>query len=300
MKKIALLRKGGRQSDTEQASAYLEYLRSHVDGTEIVEIMYDNLVFSVVDREAHVKDVVSGYDLADFDFVYAKSWRRYDEVLHAIGMYLSKKQVAMAPSAFMDIFAHSKLTQAFAFWSAEIPTPDTFFTPRGTHIEAVVGFAQDASGQKVVVKAIDGGQGSDNYVVESPEAARAIITQAPSLEFIVQRFIPNECDYRLIVLGGEVKLIIKRQRAANSGSHLNNTSQGAAATVVAIEDFEREYLEIAEKTAKVLKREVVGIDLLISDDGSPRVLEINDGLQIASGSAIEQKFAIMAEFLNNI
>jgi glutathione synthase/RimK-type ligase-like ATP-grasp enzyme len=91
--------------------------------------------------------------------------------------------------------------------------------------------------------------------------------------------------------------VIERARR-NDKTHLNNTSQGAPAKIVSLETIPPELRRASTKAAKILEREIAGVDILQDKNtGLWYCLEVNDGPQLASGSFIKEKNVAFAEFL---
>ena len=87
------------------------------------------------------------------------------------------------------------------------------------------------------------------------------MTINPGVKFVLQEFIPNEGDLRILVFGDKPVMAINRK--ANNSSHLNNTSQGGLAEVLSLESVSQDILEISKKAAKIIKLQVAGVDVMI-------------------------------------
>ncbi|MFA9516817.1 RimK family alpha-L-glutamate ligase [Halopenitus sp. H-Gu1] len=89
--------------------------------------------------------------------------------------------------------------------------------------------------------------------------------------YLIQEFLPEARDYRVMVLNGEYVGAVERrlpETTGRSGSKKNrrwkhNVHRGAEATGV---DLPRRHRELAERTAQVLGIDYLGVDLLETDD----------------------------------
>jgi glutathione synthase/RimK-type ligase-like ATP-grasp enzyme len=91
---------------------------------------------------------------------------------------------------------------------------------------------------------------------------------------VFQTFIPNDGDYRVLVVGGKVYGIVKRKAVA--GCEVNNLSQGASGETVTDAELLDQVNVLATDILRELPYDVVGIDLIKPLDGGPLIfLEIN-------------------------
>ncbi|WP_339105127.1 RimK family alpha-L-glutamate ligase [Haloterrigena salinisoli] len=84
--------------------------------------------------------------------------------------------------------------------------------------------------------------------------------------FLVQEYLPDATDYRVMVLEGEYVGAVERRlpdEAVAEGQWKHNVHRGAEATGVELPD---EYRELAERVAAALEIPFLGVDLLETDD----------------------------------
>ncbi|THE64670.1 RimK family alpha-L-glutamate ligase [Salinadaptatus halalkaliphilus] len=85
--------------------------------------------------------------------------------------------------------------------------------------------------------------------------------------FLVQEYLPNATDYRVMVLEGEYVGAVERRLpddAVSAGQWKHNVHRGAEATGI---DLPQELRELAEAVAAELAIPFLGVDLLETDDG---------------------------------
>jgi glutathione synthase/RimK-type ligase-like ATP-grasp enzyme len=151
----------------------------------------------------------------------------------------------------------------------------------------------------IIVKAADGYGGKNNHLVKSYAQLKDILGENKGVHFVIQEFIPNDRDYRCLVFGGEIKLLLKRSRDAVSESHLNNTSAGAIGEIVPIETISEEARRAVVAAAEALNRsEFAGVDLMIhSETGAPYIIEVNQTPQIEIGAEVDQKMDVLLNYM---
>jgi len=104
----------------------------------------------------------------------------------------------------------------------------------------------------------------------------------------------------VLVVGGVIRLVIERRRKDNS-THLNNTSQGAQAKLIALADVSPEIKETALRAANIMNREIAGVDIMEhADTKVPYVLEVNASPQIASGAFMEEKLEVFRDYFEGL
>lgn len=98
-------------------------------------------------------------------------------------------------------------------------------------------------------------------------------------------------DYRIIVIGGKAIAMMKRQN--EDGDFRSNIALGGNGTKV---DLPKEYVETAEKAAKILDLDYCGVDILEGKNKEPILCEVNsnaflEGIEKATGINIAKVYA---------
>ncbi|MEO8862991.1 MAG: ATP-grasp domain-containing protein [Candidatus Saccharimonadales bacterium] len=241
----------------------------------------------------------SGVHLKDFDFVYFKSYFRYSEFAGAIATYLDAQDTPYVCSELRGHIALSKLTQFARMAVAGLPIAKTLYMLSDGFAESYDKVAENL-GIPFIFKASDGSTGEQNYRINDQAEFRVAIAECPGVTFVAQSFIQNDSDLRVLIVDKKIQLVIKRQRKDDS-THLNNTSQGADAYLVPIDELSPKDQEISLRAAEVMGRETAGVDLLFeSGTGDPYILEVNASPQIASGAFMKEKLDIYSNYFKNV
>lgn len=97
----------------------------------------------------------------------------------------------------------------------------------------------------------------------------------PMRGFLIQEYIRNDGDYRVMTVG--YKCIGGFKRQVKEEKLILNKSQGNS---VAVKDLPAEVIEIAERAAKVLEVEVAGTDIIRDlETGKLYIVEVNEAPQ---------------------
>ena len=137
----------------------------------------------------------------------------------------------------------------------------------------VDGLIDIVGGAPLIIKLLEGTQGTGVVLAETTNAAESVIGAFRQLDanILVQQFVKeaNGSDIRCLVVGG--KVIASMMRTAAEGEFRSNLHQGGSAKLVKISAEER---ATAIGAAKVMGLDIAGVDLLRSKDG-PVIMEVN-------------------------
>jgi len=251
------------------------------------------LLFEVGTDFARITDPAQGLDVKDFDVVIIRHIGKLDAEAHAVAVYCRKHGVRFVDS-YLDRIIDDKMSAAFEHWVVGAPLPRTLYGPADELAKHVADF-----GDRAILKDNRGHKGKLNFVVSSAEDVMRIARENPDIKFVLQEFIGNDGDYRIVVLNYKPALVIKR--TAGQGSHLNNTSQGGSATIVPLRDADQRMLDMAVAVSRAEGLEVSGVDVIIDkDSGDFYILEVNHAPQISSGSFVEEKAVEYAKFVKEL
>ncbi|HSX29772.1 MAG TPA: ATP-grasp domain-containing protein [Candidatus Saccharimonadales bacterium] len=261
--------------------------------------------FAIWDGQAlRVIDAITGEEPTGYDVVHIAGWKSHADIAFALATWLEHQQVPFVGHTLLDWYADSKLGELVRLTTAGLPHPRSFYADDNTRLLQLYDWAVVRCGLQlpVVVKSTLASRGEHNYLVRSRDELAALPLDAGH-RYLIQECIPNKCDYRLVVLGGKTKIIIRRTRLSDD-THLNNISQGADATLVDLADFPAEAIAVAEQAAKALGREdIAGVDLLLDEQtNKPYVLEVNRTPHMSLGepAAVAAKMQALFAYLESV
>lgn len=264
---------------------------------EVKTMLFEELIFEIKKNELSIENIVDGTNLDSYDLVYIKNWRACKDPAMALYRYMQLKNTRVITSELEHGSPTSKLSEGFMLAAEKIPYPDTIV---GTNSTALYEYlSQNEVSYPAVLKSVDGSAGSDNYLVSSLSEVDSIIRSNPTVTFMLQPFIPNDGDHRIITLGYEPQLAFFR--SAVKGSHLNNTSQGGTATKTDLVHYSKDVLEQCRLASRILRREIAGVDVLYNKDNSDYyILEVNASPQLSSGAFIEEKKRVFVKYVESV
>lgn len=278
-------------------------LNEKLSGIEAVYSTYQDLEYTVLNGRISILDRLNERDLKDYDLVHFKNWRYEPQEAAIIALYLDWNGVTYFNSEVNSGFTTTKICQMILLAKNHVLVPNTFYAHKNRLIEI---FTANKLPQgfsfPLIMKADDGSMGNDNFLLKSYSDALNILAKYHTTHknFVLQNYIPNDGDYRLLYIGlDQPPLIFKRKAAA--GSHLNNTSKGGQGEFVDGVDLTPQILNQAVKAAEVLKREIAGVDVIIDKSTNKAyVLEVNLTPALATGYGQDEKLDSFASFLDNV
>lgn len=302
MKKILVLCRREARTEYDRQENMIAGLGKARSDTAYVGANYEDLLFAFDGTQLAITDVVSGTDVAEYDGIFLFGWfkdKPISDVARAVAHYARAHGIPFVNSEVYYGRSFTKLSQCVIAVLNDITvTPFLFALDQQVLTDAV-----EARKFPVpyIAKAVMASRGRDNYLVTSHAQLAAIIAEQSEdpRYFIVQEFIPNDGDYRIVAMGGKVRFVIHRQ--AQEGSHLNNTSQGGLATQIEVSELPEEVLASAIELARLFRREVSGIDMIQHrETGQFYFLETNNMPQLATGSFVPQKMQYLSDYLNEL
>ncbi|HUC96578.1 MAG TPA: hypothetical protein VMR16_02840 [Candidatus Saccharimonadales bacterium] len=256
----------------------------------------NNLVFDISNDNCIVIDMLSGKDVADYDAVIIRNVGKTPELGITLANYLAMKQIPFTDS-YLESKGSGKLACAMLRYRHGLSTPRTVYSTAkhlGNYIDS------GALSFPFVLKSDNGKKGRDNYLIKSKNELEEKLLAQSDIMFIAQQFIENDGDYRALVMGDKITVVLKRV-AASKDTHINNTSQGGVAELLTVDEFPSDIQNEILKAARVEKLEVAGVDIIFDKlSGKHYFLEVNRAPQIGTGSFAEEKIAAYAEFLNSM
>lgn len=212
--------------------------------------------------------------LENYDCVYLKGSFRYANLLCSIAAMLEGKisYMPLPPNTFTTV--HNKVLTHLILQQHKIPMPKTYVSP---NTEAAKDLLKSVN-YPIVMKFPEGTQGKGVMFAESYSSASSLLDALGVLKqpVIVQEYIETGgTDIRVLVVGEKIVAAMKRK--AQTEEKRANIHAGGKGEAVKLS---RETINISLNTAKALKADICGIDILDGPLG-PLVIEANisPGLQ---------------------
>lgn len=258
-----------------------------------------DLQIEVKNNHLSIKESLTQRDVATFDVVYIELWYKAQQQALALSRYLDRAKIPYFSHELHTLLPMSKVGEIAVMADNDIPLPHTYVSSHRILKELFK--KTPPISYPLIVKSADGYGGKDNHLVHSYQELKTVLDDNKQVDYVVQEFIPNDCDYRCIVLGGTIKFVLERRRQ-DSSSHLNNTSAGAEGVEVPVESLTVEAQRAVLQAARVTNRSsFAGVDLMIDKyTGKPYILEVNQTPQIEIGAEVERKMEILLDYVEEL
>lgn len=296
MKKVLLIARARSDEARQKAENFADKMRVLLhDDVEVSSCEISELLFEVGKSGMAITHPQKGFDLREFDLVIIRHIGAYAVEAHAITIYCQYLGIKYTDEYLNRLLLDNKLSTEFLLWSQGVTQlPRTFYGPTDELAKKL-----DEFGGKAVLKDNEGSKGRLNFVVRLGEEIHAIAAENSDVHFVLQEFVPNDSDLRVLVLNNQPKLVIKR--TGDGSTHLNNTSQGGQAVIVPLADIDQSILDISVRAAQITKLQVAGVDVVINKEtGDFSILEVNNAPQISSGSFMDEKAALYAAMIREL
>jgi RimK family alpha-L-glutamate ligase len=166
---------------------------------------------------------------------------------------------------------YNKLIQYDSLQKHDIPLIPTVYQYRNLSYKDVTDIFEETS---FVVKPINGSFGSDIELINSQEGFNQYFSSHSLHQTLIQRYIPTQSDFRVLILGTEVLGILERFRGGHS--IITNVSAGNRAQKGVLKS---EITDLAILSSQALNLEYAGVDIILDSNGHPFIIEVNNSPQ---------------------
>jgi len=117
-------------------------------------------------------------------------------------------------------------------------------------------------------------------------------------KYLFQKYIPLENEYRLLVLGDEVRVVHTKVPRDYDLLKLNYSNLNQNEVYLSVDSVSREVKEIAIKAAKCLNIQIAGVDLAIEKGtGKAFVFEVNRGPGFNYDKTVSSEITEVSDFI---
>ena len=290
---------------TQDSTEFMKQVAGYMkEAATITPATYKDLVYQVNGLETTVlyQTPLQSTDLATYDMVYFKSHNKAPELAGAAAEYLVFRGRRFADKELASYTSMSKLTEYVKLSCAGVPVPKSFCAAH-EYLAANFGHLSETLGLPFVLKEIASDRGKNNYFIQTEADFQKVLAGAlATQQYLAQAYIPNDGFFRLYVAGKTVELGIWRETYPHADplkAHLNKPKGGANAKKVQYGNIPAAAIELAQKASATMNRQIAGVDVLQDKaTGAWYVLEVNSGPQLRTGSYVDEKAHMLAEYLD--
>ncbi|MDD2225262.1 MAG: hypothetical protein PHP97_03820 [Candidatus Shapirobacteria bacterium] len=269
-------------------------------GVSLDLVSYNRVCFNTEKREILIRPNLSGENkiqqfdnykkIDDYDVLFFRTTGKHWEEVDLIINQINKGDHKSRPYIVDPLVENGKPSMACKAWQmlalekAGIEVPKTVYGSLWYLYEQM---KADTSVRPydwpVIIKGSGGDRGTRVYKADNLEQMEKLVRDLRKSEtdegrrYMLQEFIPNDGDYRVLVLGEKVLGVMKRS-SQNKDEFKNNYSAGGK---VELAELPEEIKQLAVKAAKVCGLAVAGVDVAFRDNDlkAPVIWEVNKGPQ---------------------
>lgn len=265
-------------------------------GVDLDLVSYNRVCFDSEEKRVKIRGNLGKWgsseewiNLGDYDVLFfrttGKHWEEVDLVVREVKRMEGKKPEIVDPIILNGKPSMAcKAYQMLALGEAGIDVPRSIYGSLWYLYE----FMKENSGSDefcfpVIVKGSGGDRGTRVYKADSLEELETLVRELRKTEteegkrYMLQEFIPNDGDFRVLVLGTNVLGVMKRS-SQDKEEFRNNYSAGGK---VEVAELPEEINQLAVKAAQVCGLAVAGVDVAFrnNDRSKPVIWEVNKGPQ---------------------
>jgi glutathione synthase/RimK-type ligase-like ATP-grasp enzyme len=272
-----------------------ELRESQTDNLSIDLLTYRQIAIAVGVGSELLEATCEGVPVQDYSAAYFKKSKDFIDVARPLALIFDHYGGPVVDKMILDATYGEKLFQYVFLARQGVPVPPTLFYSRDWVAQKFETISSRI-GMPFIMKDLAGKEGDCNYLIRDEESFNQAIHQHPQVDFVFQKFIPNNSDYRILVMGDEIGELYERVRV-NTEDHRNNGALGAQTIFHDVSTFHEDIKNLAINVAKLSNIQIAGVDVVTSiDDGKNYVLEINNSPLILK----EKLMAPMLEYLVSI
>ena len=243
------------------------------EGIELIPIQYDDLTLRQEGSDFEI--LHKGESLADFSLFYFRAVGGATEWANLLILYAQRHKIPVVDDYLTDLGLEKRAKSISGVILAEnkINYPKTSFA---SSEETLLEEAKNCQYPFVLKISKGGRQGMGTLLIKDKEVLeRAIKGRIEKTGFLLQEYIPNDGDYRLMLIGYQVLGGFKRQKKEEK--LLLNRSVGSSAVLKTIPQAIKEE---AERACRALKVEIASADMVLDKrSNQPVIIEVNEAPQ---------------------
>jgi glutathione synthase/RimK-type ligase-like ATP-grasp enzyme len=256
--------------------------------------------FSDITIDLDGKDIIvkiEGEDIRSFDLVY---FRRVGDRFFSLGgtvaICLKHFGVPFYDTAFEDVGPdEDKFTNQTRLALAGLPIVPSFFCWH-ERIEDNKKYIIQRFGLPLVAKSLGSHRGNGVFLLKKEEDFGLLNQNDEKSQFLFQKYLPNDMEYRLLVLKDRVAVAEKKIRT-DPNEFRSNVALGAKEEFFSVSELSTDVKDMAVLAAKTLKIQTAGVDVLIEKGSNKHwLLEVNRGPGLTYDTKVSPELSELAKF----
>lgn len=289
-------------SKSSSKKKLIRYLNFHAKNKYVATLRsFKDLYFEI--KTGKVKIKIKNVDLAKYDLIFVRRAGKYVRFMGAISKYLDYKKIKFVDPAFREIgMSMDKASSALRLAIKRIPVPQTIFCFKENIIFNRKRIIR-ALGLPIIAKAILSQRNQNIYILKTEEDFAKLLKTSKK-EFIFQKFIDIEKEYRFLIMGdlpaqtGKVMVLEQKFKRNYKNLKVEYQDLTGPSVFLTLDCATQDANKIALKSASVLGLDVAGVDLAIEKDTKKIfIIEVNKGPGIEPDARTSPELKAFSDYL---
>lgn len=275
---------------------FVDFLKRDLKGKG--EVFYHTFQEIIVILNQNQLEIFIGRKkLSDFNLVYfRKTGSKYLSLAAISALYLDLNNIPYIDSIFKNLGPFgNKLYSLAKLALGGLPVIPTLFCSRDS-MDRNIDYVEKSFGYPLISKDVVLQKLKGVYVIRNKED----VTELPrDHNFILQKFIGIKAEYRLLVLGDKVRVVHTKVQRSYENLRVDYLDQNAKEEYLKVDKIPEWYKKIAVESAKLLRLEIAGVDLVVDEDNRVWVIEVNRGPGLNQDPRISPELPEISKYLYN-
>lgn len=245
-------------------------------------------------EKSKIKISVKGRPLTSWSTIYFRNVGKFEVLAYIIAQLAIKNKIKFLDQAYGNTGNQGKLKQTFQLAFRGLPVPKTYYSP--SYDKKKIKKASTFLGWPIVVKITHMDRGRGVSLAKNDRELAIILEKIPNEQAILQKYLVNDLDYRVLVLGHKARVAEKRIRT-DPQEFRNNISLGAREEFIKISEIPQKAITDSERASTVTDIQVAGVDFIIDPEGQHYFLEINTMPAFTHDERISSEIKKLAQYL---
>lgn len=262
---------------------------------------FSDISFEIQSGKVKVKIGVT--DLSKFDLVFVRRAGKYVRFMGAISKYLDYKHVDFIDPAFREIgMSMDKASSALRLGIKKISMPNTYFCFRSEILKNKEKIIKNL-GLPIIAKAINSQRNKNIYILKKIDDFEKLLKRSnvrthSGKEFIFQKFVDIEKEFRLLIMGGKVVVLEQKSVRNYKKIKVEYLDPNEPSVFLKLNSACQEIHKIALKSAKTLNLDVAGVDIAVEKKtGKNFLIEVNKGPGIVPDAKTSPELKAFSDYV---
>ncbi len=256
---------------------------------------FSELFFEI--KTGKVKIKIINFDIAKYNLVFIRRAGKYVRSIGGIIKYLDFKKVKFIDPAYREIgMSLDKSSSALRLAIKKIPIPDTVFCYRESVLQNMERIIKKLD-FPIIAKAIFSQQNRDVYMLRSKNDFAELIDSTKK-EFIFQKFIDIEKEYRFLILGEKVRVLEQKFKRNYKNRKVCYQSLSGPSIFLGLDCATQNVNNVALRSAKILGLDIAGVDMAYEKNTKKfYVIEVNKSPGFESNPKTSPELMAFSDYL---